>query len=37
VEKERADKAKKVLKVSTLGEVGRRTFDYFYKLECEET
>ena len=29
-------KAQKALKVSTLRDVGERTFDYFYERECEE-
>lgn len=36
IETPRADKAKRVLKVGSLGELGRKTFDYFYKLECED-
>jgi hypothetical protein len=29
-------RAQKVLKVRTLGAVGEKTFDYFYKRECED-
>jgi hypothetical protein len=36
VEKARADRVKKTLRVTTLGDVGRRTFDYYYKLECQD-
>ncbi|WP_394530386.1 ATP-binding protein [Priestia aryabhattai] len=29
-------KVKEILKVTTLKEVGEKTFEYFYKLECED-
>jgi hypothetical protein len=33
---EKISKAKKALKVTSLKEVGEKTFDYFYKKECED-
>lgn len=34
--KEQIEKIKKTLNVSTYKEVGEKTFEYFYKMECEE-
>jgi len=33
---DKIDKVKKALKVSTLKDVGEKTFDYFYERECED-
>lgn len=35
-EKDKISKVKKVLHVSTAREIGEKTFDYFYQMECDE-